>query len=157
MKPIGFWDFSLAHYGNPQVAAICLELQDIYGVNVNLLLWSLWLESEHLLLTEERLKAAINLVSTWEQNYVWPLRQLRRSMKRDFAVSPGQVGEVREQIKKAELLAEKQEQQWLQDLVSSWQPLPGQLQKNQNLGVYLRHLDLPLAVIERAASQCGLP
>ncbi|HWV14782.1 MAG TPA: TIGR02444 family protein [Cellvibrio sp.] len=157
MKPTGFWDFSLAYYGNPQVAVTCLELQDIYGVNVNLLLWSLWLESEHLLLTEERLKAAINVVSTWEQSYVWPLRQLRRSMKRDFAVSPGQVAEVREQIKQAEFLAEKQEQQWLQDLVSSWKPLSEPLQKNQNLGVYLLYLDLPLAVIERATSQCGLP
>jgi len=38
-----FWDFSLAVYRRPGVAAACLRLQDEAGVDVNLLLYFCWL------------------------------------------------------------------------------------------------------------------
>ncbi|MDV2859061.1 MULTISPECIES: TIGR02444 family protein [Oceanimonas] len=40
------WKFSEQHYSRPGVAAACLELQDDYGANVNLLLLLLLLEEQ---------------------------------------------------------------------------------------------------------------
>ena len=38
-----FWQFSLEVYARPQVADLCLVLQDEHGFDVNILLLCLWL------------------------------------------------------------------------------------------------------------------
>ena len=43
-----FWQFSEQHYARPGVAAACLQLQDDYGANVNLLLLLVMLEERGL-------------------------------------------------------------------------------------------------------------
>lgn len=143
------WDFSLAHYAKPQVAEHCLQLQDSYGVNVNVLLWALWLESQHKLLTGERLQVALAAIAQWDINYVQALRELRRKMKQDFADDLAQVADVRDQIKHAELLAEKQEQQWLADVAQGWSETTSEIAKGKNLSLYLEYSQVPLAVIEQ--------
>lgn len=42
LTPSQFWDYSVARYGQKEVAPLCLDLQDNYGVNVNLLLFMCW-------------------------------------------------------------------------------------------------------------------
>jgi len=149
-----FWDFSLAHYAKPGVADCCLQLQNRHGVNVNLLLWSLWLEGENKLLTNYGLKVAFDTVNLWDANYVQPLRNLRRKMKREFAEHTEQIAAVREQIKVAELLAEKQEQQWLETLTLHWPTANDKIDAGKNVLFYLRYLNLPAEVIEQAKTQC---
>jgi uncharacterized protein (TIGR02444 family) len=157
-KESRFWNFSIALYNKPQVTELCLELQDKYGANINLLLWCLWLEHQSIELSLQRLTAALVAIQKWDMDYVQTLRVLRRKMKVEFAQDINAVLHVREQIKSAELLAEKCEQEWLEKLSNDWAEsqknqlglsLPNQSSK-ENLTFYLDYLQVPQAIIARA-------
>lgn len=148
--PSHLWDFSLAYYARPRVADTCLELQDVHGANVNLVLWCIWLEQRGLRLDSAHLHSAGERIRQWDEHYVKPLRQLRRRMKAEFGVTDAGIEQLRSQIKAAELLAEKQLQADLELEVQSWHPLnntcppvPG-----DNLRLYLRQLKLAEDAIE---------
>ena len=99
-----FWDFSLAVYGRPGVAAACLDLQDRLGLDVNILLFLAWagqgcgvrLDRAEL----ERIDAA---VAPWRAEVVRPLRAVRRRVKAEDAA-------LYERLKAAELAAERLQQ-----------------------------------------------
>jgi len=114
------WDFSLALYARADVADACVRLQDEHGVNVNLLLWCIWLEQQGIVLDTARLHTAQKRIHAWDEHYVIPLRQLRRRMKAEFGVNDDTIEGVRSQIKQAELLAEKQLQLWLEAVTHTW-------------------------------------
>lgn len=137
------WDFAVGLYTQPGVSSLCLELQDKYAVNVNVLLFARWLE------TRERrieLAAALACVSDWDKNYVQVLRQLRRQMKMEFAESLMQVADVRDQIKRAELQAERLELHWLEQLAGDW-PQASDLIAGQNIRAYLQSQQVPDAIV----------
>lgn len=72
-----FWQFSSQHYGRPGVAQACLQLQDEYGANVNLLLLLVMLEAQGLTAEPERFRTVLaNRLDLFEQ---W--RVLRRQLK----------------------------------------------------------------------------
>lgn len=104
---ICLWDFSLHQYARPGVSRLCINLQDEHGVNVNLLLWALWLGYCGKTLDTRLLAQAQRKIHSWDQHYVVPLRQLRRRMKVEFGAENTAVEAVRARIKQAELLAEK--------------------------------------------------
>ena len=150
------WDFSLAHYARAGVADACLHLQDAHGVNVNLLLWCAWLEEHGLTLDATRLSSAQKRIHAWDQNYVVPLRQMRRRIKVEFGVTDKDIERVRQQIKQAELVAEKQVQLWLEEIAQTWHPtdargnhLPA---TGDNLRFYMQHLNVCDAVIVELVS-----
>lgn len=72
-----FWQFSEQHYARPGVAEACLQLQDDYHANVNLLLLLLMLEERGLSLEPTHflplLRQRAGLFKQW--------RQLRRQLK----------------------------------------------------------------------------
>ncbi len=117
------WDFSLALYAQPGVADACLRLQDEHGLNVNLLLWCVWLECKGLFPDQAQLEQAQRQTHGWDQNYVVPLRQLRQRMKAEFGTRDLAIEQVRRQIKEAELAAERQLQMQLQSLSCGWWPI----------------------------------
>jgi uncharacterized protein (TIGR02444 family) len=43
-----FWEWALDAYARPGVAEACLELQDVHGQNVPLLLWAAWAAADAL-------------------------------------------------------------------------------------------------------------
>ena len=143
------WEFALALYEKPEVAACCLQLQDRNSVNVNILLWSIWLEHKHLCLTDERLLAACELIQQWDENYVQVLRTLRRNIKHEFKHNLALVANVRDSIKHAELTAEKQELQWLENIVADWRVENCQIKKGKNMEFYLEHMRVPVPVTEQ--------
>ena len=100
------WHFSLAVYGRPGVDAVCLDLQDRLGADVNLLLFVLWAGAVcgvRLPATElERLSAE---AGAWQRSVVAPLRGVRRHLK---GVADAQA--FRQRIKDAELESERLEQ-----------------------------------------------
>lgn len=118
------WDFSLALYQQPDVADSCLRLQDEHGVNVNLLLWCVWLECQGLNLDDAHLHEAQRRIRGWDQHYVVPLRHLRQRMKAEFGIQDAAIETVRRHIKQAELAAEQQLQLRLQSLTQQWLALP---------------------------------
>jgi uncharacterized protein (TIGR02444 family) len=44
MNQESLWQFALAAYGRDGMESVCLALQDQQGININVLLWSLWLD-----------------------------------------------------------------------------------------------------------------
>ena len=100
-----FWDYSLATYGRPQVAEICLALQDNFEIDVNFLLYALWLGSGGYELTETHLSALEGEVARWRAEVLKPLRALRRQLPVD---GPGAA--IRDEIRAIELRAERRQQ-----------------------------------------------
>lgn len=77
-----FWRFSLDAYGRPGVASACLDLQDRYGCDVNLVLFALWIgASGRGRLTEADLGELDNAAASWRRSVIEPLRALRRQVK----------------------------------------------------------------------------
>lgn len=122
------WDFSLALYAQPGVAEACLRLQDEQGINVNLIFWCVWLEQQlGVHLEDAHLQEAHHHIDGWDRTYVVPLRQLRRRMKAEFGTRNDTIEAVRNQIKQAELAAEKELQMRLQRLTHRWLQTQDQL------------------------------
>ena len=117
---IDLWTYSLRVYGNDDVAASCLWLQDNHAVNVNLLLYGCWLGAHGLKLDSDTLAAAHGAVDSWTIEVVERLRHARRWLKGQLANDatrfPSDLAALRERIKAAELEAERLEQRMLETL-----------------------------------------
>ncbi|ART81139.1 TIGR02444 family protein [Oceanisphaera avium] len=72
-----FWQFSEQHYARPGVAAACLQLQDDYDANVNLLLLLVMLEAQGVKLDPSPLLSVVAERSTLFSQW----RTLRRQLK----------------------------------------------------------------------------
>ncbi len=106
-----FWEFSVATYSAPGVADECIALQDRFGVDVNIVLFSAWLGwSRKVRLMPQDVETIDSIVASWREGVVKPLRAARRSIA---ANSQYAFGELRTQIKCIELEAERIEQAML--------------------------------------------
>ena len=103
-----FWRFSLAVYGQAEVAKGCLGLQDALGLDVNILLFCAWLGTQSVALEREDIERALRAVAAWQDEVVRPLRAVRQRTK---ALSGDE--EFRAGIKDAEIKAEQIEQAML--------------------------------------------
>ncbi len=111
-----FWQFSLQLYGQPQVERLCLQLQARFDIDVNLLLWSCWLQALGVPLGAGLLAQARDTVGDWNRQVVKPLRRVRTTVKRGDWPGGGDLPALLEQCRQLELEAEKQQQQWLYQL-----------------------------------------
>jgi len=115
-----FWDFSLKTYAAPGVAGECLSLQDNFGIDVNLLLFSAYMGAEGTVLTGDDMAEISALVRDWHEQVVKPLRSARRAIKQIHAPPSAStrkpVESLRNQVKALELDAEKIEQ----DMLGEW-------------------------------------
>ncbi len=113
-----FWDFSVAIYDRPGVAAACLRLQDRHGADVNLLLFTVFAGCRGMVLDSASVRSARDAVGRWQAEVVVPLRALRRSLKRDHRGAPSaHVNLLRQQLAASELAAEHVEQLMLSALL----------------------------------------
>jgi uncharacterized protein (TIGR02444 family) len=109
-----FWRFSLGFYRRPRVAPACLELQDAFGVDVNLLLFLLWLATERRLVPAEAVRSIDARIRHWRETAVLPLRAIRRALKGGAPPIDATTAEqFRTRIKAEELEAERLEQEAL--------------------------------------------
>ncbi len=107
-----FWDFSVTLYAKPGVAPACLDLQERHGIDVNALLFCLWLgESGRGPAPRQMLDAAFEAVAGWHAEVVRTLRPLRRRLKSGFdPIDSGLVQALRARLQKVEIDAEHVEQ-----------------------------------------------
>ena len=104
------WDFALKIYSDPQVEAVCMQLQDGYGLSVNRLLFALWLAREKRQLGFQQL--ADRRLSEWHDTVLLPLRQLRyrvREQRQQQSLDKQGFNSCYQQLKQAELEAERVE------------------------------------------------
>lgn len=103
-----FWAFSLEVYAKPQVAELCIALQDEYGFDVNLLLLSLWVaETERTVFDAERFGELREAVAPLNDNLVHPLRRARRWAKPSDPVAETARHKLYGALKQVELKAER--------------------------------------------------
>jgi uncharacterized protein (TIGR02444 family) len=76
-----FWAFSLKVYGDKDVAASCIDLQDRHGLDVNMLLFALFAAAHGRSLSPADMLALESAVKPWRTNVVRPLRSVRRWLK----------------------------------------------------------------------------
>lgn len=76
-----FWDYSIALYGSPGVAECCLELQDRYGADVNLLLLAVWLGARGARLDRAGWAELERRTRSWQDEVVGRMRAVRRELR----------------------------------------------------------------------------
>ena len=117
-----FWNFSIDFYAKDGVSNAFLSLQEKYHADVNLLLFCMWYGLKYGSLPEDIYCAVHEYSSIWRRNVVQPLRGGRTWMKQCRSVYTGidsaQYDELRQQIKRVELEAERLQQQFMEALTS---------------------------------------
>jgi len=123
-----FWNFSLAVYGANAVEDECLTLQDLFGLDVNLVLLCTYLGAVHgAALTAGDIALARAEAGPWHEQIVRPLRAARRSLK-TIALRTDEetkaASQLRTQVKAVELESERIEQltlgRWAEARLASW-------------------------------------
>lgn len=102
-----FWDFSVDVYSRPEVNRLCLDLQNNYGADVNMLLFACWLgHTGRSTVTVSAWRAMILRLTNWRENVIKPLRGVRHMLKHEH-LAPSSM---KEQVFNSEIDAEHIEQ-----------------------------------------------
>ncbi|RAI44193.1 TIGR02444 family protein [Rhodoplanes roseus] len=118
-----FWRFSLATYRKPGVAEACLALQDGFSVDVNVLLFVMWLGTGGRRLDDVETQFVIDQAAGWAREIVVPLRGVRRRLKEDAPLVDAAAAQAfRTQVKRLELEAERLQQEALYRLADRLPP-----------------------------------
>lgn len=148
-----FWAYSLRLYRKPGVAAACIGLQDRLGVDVNLVLFCLWMAACGQTVTPATMRLAAGLSRVWSANVVAPLRGVRRFLK------PLELPKLRGVAARVELAAERVEQDLLWRIAPRRAPARRQQRDDAgyaaiNLARYVEHWPrAPRAADREALSQ----
>jgi uncharacterized protein (TIGR02444 family) len=113
------WRFSLAFYRRPGVAGACLALQDEAGVDVNVMLYLLYLAAHGRRVDPNDMRRIEEVAAVWRDAVVVPLREIRRKLKAPLGTfEPAVTSGLRDDVKRIELAAERIEQQTLESLIA---------------------------------------
>jgi len=115
MSDSAFWRFSLKFYAMPGVGAACIELQDRCGVDVNVLLFLLFLADQNRVISAEDAARIDAQARPWREGVVVPLRAARRSLRTPIGAFDRDAAEtLRGNVKRIELEAERIQQETLE-------------------------------------------
>lgn len=103
------WDYSLSHYHKPGVEKACLQLQDDFSLDVNIVFLCCFYAQHYGALSTQQINKLKELSYQWQNNLIKNLRQSRRWLKKKDAEL------LRQGIKELELNAEKHYMQLLQE------------------------------------------
>ena len=111
------WAFALHIYARPAVADACLRLQNEAGVDVMMLLMTVFAAVRHrVLLTPFEIRELDEACRPWREQIVQPLRAIRGRLKTGPLPAPnGETEPFRSTIKAAELAAERLQNRLLAD------------------------------------------
>lgn len=141
LQQISLWDFALSLYAMPGVEAACLTLQDENDVDVCELLFHCWLYSCGLEVIPAKVMTIRRERCQWQQHVTEVLRGLRRDLK-VLAAASDSVATLRQTIKQAELMAERENlqrwQEWILGSLNSEKKLRNRDEKTPNAAIWLR-------------------
>lgn len=143
-----FWTFSLGYYRGAGVSEACLELQDNCGVDVNVVLFLLWMASQRRRLPADEVKGLAERVRPWQVDVIGPIRALRRRLKTDPPlVDKGSAELFRTRVKAVELEAERLQQEAMYALAAGLRSEPAnsaEAAARASIGAYQDALERPL-------------
>jgi uncharacterized protein (TIGR02444 family) len=117
MSESAFWRFSLQFYALPGVAAACIDLQDRHGVDVNVLLFLLFLAQAKRALSPADVARIEAEVRGWREGIIVPIRTVRRNLRNAIGMIERDAAEtLRTDVKRIELQAERIQQETLERL-----------------------------------------
>lgn len=115
-----FWDFSVRTYYRAGVQEAFLALQNERGVDINMLLFCIWLGRTHGVFSDSLFSSTCDFSARWAQHVVAPLRAVRTWMKgtgcHDGKVAAQDCMDLREKVKGVEFAAEKLQEEVLESL-----------------------------------------
>jgi len=112
-----FWQFSLDVYAHADIAPKCLHLQEKHQIDVNLILFGLWLGYEGWLIPDKVIAQEITKnVAQWRTDVIIPLRRYRVNFQSLNKGLSNKKNPLRKQLKKLEIDAEQVEQAILYEL-----------------------------------------
>ncbi len=117
-QPQLFWDFSIQLYDQQGVADACLQLQDEFNIDVNLILFCYWYGTYFGEMDQGLMRQVITFSLDWRDNVVQPLRNVRMWMKKNTEPTT-EFDDLYQKIKTSELAAEKYQQEMIEILASS--------------------------------------
>lgn len=129
-KEKNLWTFACSLYGYADVKQQCLQLQECYAADVDVILWLCWLAAGNVALTPAALPQAQQMVEPINHNLLRPLRQLRGAAVLAAALTETEKPLVRERLLSAELAMEQLVLQRLEQLTPQ---LPAATQGGQSL------------------------
>lgn len=142
-------DFAFRVYAEPRVEELCIRLQNEYHANVNILLWTCWLQSRAIRLDTAWLDDILISVDTLSQLTVSRLQEVRRVVKSSSGFTRVQAKMINKHILNAELTAEKIFLQRMEDMtfrfLESQQSLPPLESELIRPEYYLNFLHIPNA------------
>lgn len=116
------WNFATDFYAQSDNRETFLRLQDDYGFDINLLLFSLWYGLYHGVIEEPLLRSLYECSRDWQRHAVSPLRETRRWLKSHIEMAPDKLAALttlREQVKALELDCERRELEELEILAAT--------------------------------------
>ena len=81
------WNYTTQIWTLPEVETICLDLQNSYEANINILLYCCWVGDKNLNLNDDDLQALLDTVQPW-QTIIKPLRDSRKMMQQHLIAMP---------------------------------------------------------------------
>jgi uncharacterized protein (TIGR02444 family) len=75
------WDFVLNYYRQQGVSEAAVVLQDTAGIDVNMILFLMWLSSQKKTLAEADMRKLGENSHGWQRSVVVPIRNIRRLLK----------------------------------------------------------------------------
>lgn len=75
------WDFVLNYYRQQGVSEAAIKLQDAAGIDVNMILFLMWLSGQSKALAEADMKKLSEASHVWQRSVVVPIRNIRRLLK----------------------------------------------------------------------------
>ncbi len=101
------WDFVLNYYGRKGVSEALIGLQDSQGINVNMLLFLMWMAAQKKSVKVDDAKAVSETSNGWQRSVVVPLRAVRRLLKDNAPlVAPDAAAAFRKKVQAIELEGE---------------------------------------------------
>lgn len=138
-----FWEFACRVYEREEVAPLCLQLQDLYGLDVNVLLFVLWCDHQGEGVTSpEFWEDLASYSQNWQKGIVKPIRSVRRQLKAQISSGDSHLEELRRSVLQVELQAESEQISQLQQRWQSCQ-LKDHSSKETMIRCYLTALGLP--------------
>lgn len=83
-----FWNYSIQIYQTPDVEQACLNLQNEFNADVNIILFCLWMGEQKRRLSLDEVLVLTLTSAPWQDAILKPLRNARKTMKQHIIAMP---------------------------------------------------------------------
>jgi uncharacterized protein (TIGR02444 family) len=123
VKSPPIWDFVLNYYKQEGVSPAAIALQDTIGIDVNMVLFLMWLAGSKRTLSEAEVRRVGETSHPWQRQVVIPIRAIRRLLKDNAPLVPQQTAlDYRKKIQALEIEGEQLQLNAMGDMVKDLKP-----------------------------------